>query len=126
MGRGRYPTANVPGDFAADRRTATAATTSASVRARCSCVQEQPMGECVQMPAKKARSAPRPPSGLPEVTVAVRIAPLPCREPGKPRVFTAVRESSGESQSRTLRTDTKAGAYHPKNEVMPKKETCLL
>ena len=44
MGRGRYPTANVPGDFAADRRTATEATTSASVRARCSCVQEQPTG----------------------------------------------------------------------------------
>src|ERR1019366_6080161 len=43
-GRGRYTTANVPGDFAADRRTATAATTSASVRARCSCVQEQPTG----------------------------------------------------------------------------------
>jgi hypothetical protein len=50
------------------------------------------------MPAKMARSAPRPPSGLPEVTVAVRIALLPCREPGKPRIFTAIRESSGESQ----------------------------
>jgi hypothetical protein len=31
-GRGRHPTANVPGDFAADRGTATAATTSAGVR----------------------------------------------------------------------------------------------
>jgi hypothetical protein len=43
------------------------------------------------MPAKMARSAPRPLFGLPEVTVAVRIALLPCRESGKPRVFTAVR-----------------------------------
>jgi hypothetical protein len=56
------------------------------------------MGECVQMPAKKARSAPRPSSGLPEVTVAVRIVLLPCRKAGKPRVFTEVRESSGESR----------------------------
>ena len=31
-GRGRHPTANVPGDFAAHRGTAAAATTSASVR----------------------------------------------------------------------------------------------
>src|SRR6201993_3723984 len=31
-GRGRHPTANVPADIAADRRTAAAATTSASVR----------------------------------------------------------------------------------------------
>jgi hypothetical protein len=54
------------------------------------------------MPAKKARSAPRPPSGLPEVTVAVRIALLPCRKAGKPRVFTAVRESSGESRLELL------------------------
>ena len=54
------------------------------------------------MPAKMARSASRPPSGLPEVTVAVRIALLPCRKAGKPRVFTAVRESSGESRSNTI------------------------
>jgi hypothetical protein len=50
------------------------------------------------MPAKKARSAPRPPSGLPEVTVAVRIALLPCREPGKPRISKPVPGSSGESR----------------------------
>jgi hypothetical protein len=31
------------------------------------------------MPAKMARSAPPPPFGLPEVTVAVRIALLSCR-----------------------------------------------
>jgi hypothetical protein len=56
------------------------------------------MGECVQMPAKKARSAPRPPSGLPERTVAVRTSLLPCRKPGKPRVFTPVQVPSGESR----------------------------
>jgi hypothetical protein len=50
------------------------------------------------MPAKMARSAPRPPSGLPEVTVAVRIALLPCREPGKPRISKPVPGSSGESR----------------------------
>ena len=41
-GRGRDPTANVPGDFAAHRGTAAAATTSASVRRSMSCIQEQP------------------------------------------------------------------------------------
>jgi hypothetical protein len=50
------------------------------------------------MPAKMARSAPRPPFGLPEVPVAVRIALLPCREPGKSRISKPVRESSGESR----------------------------
>ena len=34
---------------------------------------------------------PRPPSGLPEVTVAVRIALLPGRKAGKTREFTPVR-----------------------------------
>src|ERR1035437_3097907 len=43
------------------------------------------------MPVKMARSAPRPPSGLPKVTVAVRIALLPCRKAGKTRAFTPVR-----------------------------------
>ena len=50
------------------------------------------------MPAKMARSAPRPPFGLPEVMVAVRIALLPCREPGKPRISKPVPGSSGESR----------------------------
>ena len=43
-GRGRHPTANVPGDFAADRGTTAAAATSACVRRRWSCVQERQMG----------------------------------------------------------------------------------
>src|ERR1035437_3309623 len=54
--------------------------------------------ECVQMPTKVARSAPRPPFGLPELTVAVRTSLLSCRKAGKTRVFTPVRESSGESR----------------------------
>jgi len=41
-GRGRHPATNVPGDFAADRRTTAAATTSACVRRSMSCIQEQP------------------------------------------------------------------------------------
>jgi hypothetical protein len=45
-----------------------------------------------------ARSAPRPPFGLPELTVAVRTSLLSSRKAGKTRVFTPVRESSGESR----------------------------
>ena len=50
------------------------------------------------MPAKMARSAPGPLFGLPEVTVAVRTSLLSCRKAGNTRVFTPVRESSGESR----------------------------
>jgi hypothetical protein len=50
-----------PGDSAAHRGTAAAATTSASVR----------------MSGKIARSDPRPPCGLREVLVAVRTSRLP-------------------------------------------------
>ena len=50
------------------------------------------------MPAKIATSAPRPSSGLPEVTVAVRNSLLSCRKAGKPRTSTPIRESSGESR----------------------------
>ena len=50
------------------------------------------------MPAKIARSAPRPPFGLPEVLVAVRTSRLSCGKAGKARIFTPVRESSGESR----------------------------
>src|SRR6516225_2251491 len=41
-GRGRHPTANVPGDSAAHRGAAAAATTNASVRRSMSCIQAQP------------------------------------------------------------------------------------
>jgi len=52
------------------------------------------------MSAKMARSVPRPPFGLTELTVAVRTSLLSCRKTGKTRVFTPVRGSSGESQFR--------------------------
>ena len=55
------------------------------------------------MPAKIARSAPRPPFGLPELTVAVRTSLLSCRKAGKTRVFTPVREPSGESRLISVR-----------------------
>src|ERR1035437_6051360 len=64
------------------------------------------------MPAKMARSAPRPPSGLPEVTVAVRIALLPCRVSGKPRISKPVRESSGESRFKAVRTKSPTQDRH--------------
>src|SRR5262249_41213696 len=41
-GGGRHRTANVPGDFAADRGATAAATTSASVRRSMPCIEEQP------------------------------------------------------------------------------------
>jgi hypothetical protein len=59
------------------------------------------------MPAKMARSAPRPPFGLPKVTTAVLTSRLSCRKAGKPRIFKPVRESSGES--RFKRVDVHGG-----------------
>jgi hypothetical protein len=56
------------------------------------------------MPAKIARSAPRPLFGLPELTVAVRTSLLSCKKAGKTRVSTPVRESSGESRLKGGRT----------------------
>jgi len=50
------------------------------------------------MPAKMVRSAPGRLFGLPEVTIAVRTSLLCCRKAGNTRVFTPVRESSGESR----------------------------
>ena len=47
------------------------------------------------MPGKMARSAPRPPFGLPEVTAVVRAASLSCEKAGKAQIFVRVRESSG-------------------------------
>jgi hypothetical protein len=49
------------------------------------------------MHGKMARSAPRPPFGLLEVTVAVRTSRLSCRKAGTTRMFSPVQESSGES-----------------------------
>src|SRR5262249_29249887 len=50
------------------------------------------------MPAKIARSAARPPFGLPEMLVAVHTSRLSCREAEKAPIFTPVQESSGESK----------------------------
>ena len=55
------------------------------------------------MPAKMARSALRSWFGMPKVTATVRIALLPCKEAGKPRIFKPVRESSGESRFNMVR-----------------------
>src|SRR6266446_4030857 len=54
--------------------------------------------ECVQMPVKIARSAPRPSFGLPELLVAIHTSRQSCCKAGKARIFTPVRESSGESR----------------------------
>jgi hypothetical protein len=48
------------------------------------------------MPGKMARSAPRPPFGLPDAPVAVRTSRLSCGKAGKARIFTPVWDSSGE------------------------------
>ena len=53
------------------------------------------------MPAKMARSASRPPFGLPEVPVAVRISRRSCRRPEKRQIFRLIGESSGESPIKT-------------------------
>jgi hypothetical protein len=50
------------------------------------------------MPAKIAKSAPQPTFGPPNVPVAVCISHRSCGKPGKTRIFTPVRESSGESR----------------------------
>src|SRR6476660_3688686 len=54
--------------------------------------------ECVLMPAKMSRLAPRPPFRLREVSIAVRTLRLSCRKAGKAPIFTPVRESAGESR----------------------------
>ena len=71
-GRGRHPTANVPGDFAIDRGTTAAATASARVRRQSSRIQGTRQEEYVQLPAKIARSTPRPSFVLFKVTVTVQ------------------------------------------------------
>ena len=55
------------------------------------------------MPGKMARSAPRPPFGLPDAPVAVRTSRLSCGKAGKARIFTPVWDSSGESRLNRLR-----------------------
>ena len=71
-GRGRHPTANVPGDFAAHRGTAAAAATSASIETFDShAFKSYRREECVRMPEKIARSDPRTPLGRSEMPGAI-------------------------------------------------------
>ena len=70
------------------------------------------------MPVKIARSAARPSFGLPELLVAIHTSRQSCYKAGKARIFTPVRESSGESRLRTgpavllpLRIVTKRGLH---------------
>jgi hypothetical protein len=71
----------------------------------------------VQMPAKIARSAARPPFGLPEMLVAVHASRLSCREAEKAPIFTPVQESSGESkiEGAALKIGGRAGTKKRKN-----------
>ena len=61
------------------------------------------------MPAKMAKSAHRPTSRLPEVTVAIRTSLLSCGKAGKTRVFMPVRELSGESRLSSMEFERQAG-----------------
>src|SRR5262249_32681531 len=56
--------------------------------------------ECVQMPVKIARSAPRSSSGLPELLVAIHTSRQSCGKAGKARIFALVCGSSEESRAR--------------------------
>jgi hypothetical protein len=56
LGGGRHRTANVPGDSAAHRGTAAAATTSASARFDSHAFKSNRRNECVGMPRKTVRS----------------------------------------------------------------------
>ena len=54
------------------------------------------------MPVKIARSTPRPSFGLPEPLVGIHTSRQSCCKAAKARIFTPVRESSGESRSKGL------------------------
>src|ERR1039457_3127102 len=101
-GRGRHLTANVPGDYAADRRTATAATTSASVRRPMVMRSRARREECVPMPGKMARSAPSTIVRASRGAGNRRHLASVLRQGRKTRILTPVWESSGESRFRGL------------------------
>src|SRR5262249_16150657 len=90
-GRGRHPTANVPGDSAAHRGIAAAATTSASVRRSIvmrSCVQQQRRETCAQMPGNWPNQPPLfHRSGCP-VLVAARPPQLFAQNPERANIRT--------------------------------------
>ena len=65
------------------------------------------------MPVKIARSAPRPSFGLPELLVAIHTSRQSCCKAGKARIFTPVRESSGECRVINLKTAKELGLTVP-------------
>jgi hypothetical protein len=56
------------------------------------------------MPAKIARSTPRPSFGLPELPVAIRISRLASKDAAKSLLSTLVSESSGECRTRATQS----------------------
>jgi hypothetical protein len=86
-------------DSAADRGTTAAATTRASIEAfDCHAFKRNRQKECVQMPVKIARSAPRPSFGARAAGSHPHLVRQSCCKAGKARIFTRVGESSGESR----------------------------
>ena len=102
-GRGRDPTAHVPGDFAADRRTTAAASACAGLRRSIGhALKSNRREECVQNPRENGQISCSPTvSGCPRYGSGPRHPPvLPERR--KTQKFALVRGSYGESQVRTL------------------------
>ena len=80
-GRGRHPTANVPGDFAPDRGTTTATATSASMKRSIAIHSTATDGTSTSKCQR--RLATRPPFWIPEVSVAVRSSRPSCSKAEK-------------------------------------------
>jgi hypothetical protein len=98
-GGGRHPTTNVPGDSADDRGTTAATTTPRQHEAfDCHAFKRNRQEECVQMPEKITRSAPRPSFGLPRAAGSHPTSRLTSRDAAKSLLSTLVSESSGESR----------------------------
>ena len=109
-GRGRHRTANVPGDFAADRGATAAATTSASMRrsmvTRSRATDRRSASKCQgKWPDQTLDQA----FGLPEVLVAVSTSRLSCKRAGKTRTLMPVWDPSGESRFRVAITALRQG-----------------
>ena len=82
-GRGRHPTANVPGDSAVDRGATAAATTSASVRRDVMHSRATDGTSASECQGKRPDQTLDQAFGLPEVLVAVSTSRLSCKRPGK-------------------------------------------
>src|SRR5262249_41248604 len=118
-GRGRHGTANVPGDFAADRGATAAATTSASMRRsmvmRSRATDRRSASKCQgKWPDQTLDQA----LGLPEVLVAVGTSRLSCKRAGKTRTLMPVWDSSRESRVTTLKPRADYSAIDKNNYRM--------